>query len=142
MRDPMGRVEMFEAGMEAFNNGDAEAFLVVCDPDCEWCPFLMPSATGEPYRGREGVREWLRTVAEEFEHLSTKADEIIDAPDRLIALGEIRYRARGSEVEASAPIAWVFDFRDGLIWRGRVYTRHKEALEEAELTGEGMRPTR
>ena len=135
MLPPMNRLEMFEAGMEAFNNGDAEAFLTFCDPDCEWYPFLQPSATGEPYRGREGVREWLRTIADAFDDISTQADQVFDAPDRLIALGEIRYRARDSEVDASAQIAWIFDFRDGLIWRGRVYMRHDEALEEAGLTG-------
>jgi ketosteroid isomerase-like protein len=142
MLDPMDRVEMFEAGMEAFNEGDAEAFLIVVHPDCEWFPFLKPSATGDPYRGREGVREWLRIVADEFDHLSTQANEVIDLPDRLVALGEIQYRARGSDVEAHAPIAWVFDYQDGLILRGRVYMRHEEALEEAGMSGRGVRPTR
>ncbi len=142
MHGPMDHVEMFKAGMTAFNEGDAEAFLGFCDPECEWYPFLEPSASGEPYRGLDGVREWLHAVAREFDHLSTKADEIIDLPERLVALGEIRYRPRGSDLEASAPIAWVFDFRGEKIWRGRVYMRHEEALEEVGLAGQGMRSSR
>jgi ketosteroid isomerase-like protein len=138
----MNHVELFEAGMKAFNEGDAEAFLEFCDPDCEWYPFLNPAPGGGPYRGREGLRGWLRTVSEQFDRLSTRVAEVIDLPDRIVALGEIRYRSRGSELEASAPIAWLVDFRDELVWRGRVFMRHEDALEEAGLAVGSLRPTR
>jgi ketosteroid isomerase-like protein len=138
----MDHVDVFHTGMDAFNRGDADAFVALCAEECEWHPFLGAREENEPFRGRDGVRAWFEATAGAFDGLSTEVHKVRDLGDRLVALGEIRYRGKDSGIDVTAPLAWVLDFRGELVWRGQVYLRHEEALEEAGLAERGTRPTR
>jgi ketosteroid isomerase-like protein len=138
----MDHVDLFQTAMDAFNRGDADAFVAACAEECEWYPFLGARDGNQPYRGRDGVREWFESTTGAFDGLSTVSHKIREVDDRLVALGEIRYRGKDSGIDVSAPLAWVLDFRGELVWRGRVYLHHEEALEEAGLAELGVRPTR
>ena len=60
--------------------------------------------------------------------------DIRDLGDRVIAIGHIRTRGRGSGVVTESPIAMVSDTRNGKSVRVRSYLDPREALEAAGLS--------
>jgi ketosteroid isomerase-like protein len=54
--------------------------------------------------------------------------------DRVLALGRLEGRGRGSGVQVEWPIGVISDYREGTIWRTRAFTDHGEALRAAGLT--------
>jgi hypothetical protein len=78
---------------------------------------------------------------EAFAELEAIPHEVHDLGDQLVALGEIHYRPRGADVEASAPIGWLLEFRGGLIVKGTVFMRHADALEAAGIDPAARTPT-
>ena len=54
-------VELFRAGLEAWNEGDYDAIVEMCHPDVEWIfSDRLPDATGQ-IRGRDEVRRFFET---------------------------------------------------------------------------------
>jgi ketosteroid isomerase-like protein len=72
-------------------------------------------------------------TAETWEELQTIPEEFRDLDDRVLMLGRMQGRGRGSGVPVDAPIANILDFRGGRIWRSRVYFDRSEALRAAGL---------
>jgi ketosteroid isomerase-like protein len=52
------------------NRGDVDAVLAECDPEVEWRPHLA-SLSGQPIRGHDGVREYLESLREDWEAITT-----------------------------------------------------------------------
>ena len=67
------------------------------------------------------------------EKLRVLGDEFRDLGDRVLVLGRVKGRGRGSGVEVEAPLAIIFDFRDGKMSRSKAYLDHDEALRAAGL---------
>ena len=61
-------------------------------------------------------------------------DELRDLGDRVLVLGSVEGRGRGSGVEVDSPLAIIFDFRDGKMSHSKAYLDHSEALRAAELS--------
>ena len=125
----------FKRFLDAYNRRDVEAMLGELDPAVEWHPAILPPLEGEPtvYRGHEGVREWVRDLDEVFAEIDVEFSEIRDLGDRIVAIGSIRMRGKGSGAETESPIASVSDFKNGRSIRVRTYLDPKEALEAAGL---------
>jgi ketosteroid isomerase-like protein len=60
--------------------------------------------------------------------------EIRDLGDRIVAVGWLRGRGKGSGVEVETPVAYVVDVRGHKAIRVRTYLDPKEALEAAGLS--------
>jgi len=64
----------------------------------------------------------VRDNQESFEIFEPRYDEVEEMPDgRVIAIGRLHIRGRGSGAETEVPIAAVVEFRDGLMYRYRDY---------------------
>jgi ketosteroid isomerase-like protein len=125
--------ELLRRAVEFSNVGDVESALDVLDPELELhTPFS--SVTGEPYRGIPGYRKWRAEITDQFEKWETNIDEIRAlSDDRLIGVGSVHARGRGSGIEFDQPAAGLVDFREGRVLRVRIYLSEEQALQAAAL---------
>ena len=73
---------------------------------------------GTTYRGQDGVRQWVEDMREVFDEWQLRLDELEEfAPGRVIGIGTVHLRGRGSGVSVDQPCAWLFDHVDGVMTR-------------------------
>ena len=129
------KVELGKRAAEAYNRRDVDTFFAeLATPDLEWWPALTRAYEGGCYQGRDGIERFLADTAETWEELETVPEEFRDLGDRVLMLGRIHGRGRGSGVPVDAPIANILDFRGDRIWRSRVYFDRAEALRTAGVS--------
>ncbi len=128
-------VETFRRAMDAYDRRDVEALLEELDPEVEWHSALSILLSGKAtvYRGHAGVREWFRELDQVVDEIHVEYTDIRDLGDRVIAIGRIRTRGRGSGAVTESPIGVVSDTRNGKSVRVRSYLDPAEALEAAGL---------
>ena len=126
-------IEAFQAGWE---RGNATAFdwTAHIAPDAEWIP--APELVGPAvYRGVDGWIKFMRTWTGAFEDWSSRIERLIDAGDnRVVALTHQSATGKGSGVPVDLHHGSVFELKDGLVIRMRIYGDAKEALEAAGLS--------
>jgi ketosteroid isomerase-like protein len=120
---------------EAFMNRDLDAFLSQLDDEIEWeiGAYLTGRAS---YRGKDGVREWWREVAElseaDHEELVPTFQRDEELPDgRLLRLGHIRIMRPQGMLKSEFGV--IYAFREGRVSSVRNFMSHEEALREAGL---------
>ena len=104
---------------------DLSTFLEVTDPAVEWHSSLSVIAEGGAYHGHEGVRQYVKDVAEAFEFFEATLDGVLSVGDVVVAVGEITFRGKASGVEQTQQLGWIFRFRDGRVVYLRAF-RHPE----------------
>lgn len=113
-----------------WNAGERQVYPDLTHPDIELhTRFAMLG--GEPYRGYEGIRQWMRDIDEQFGQWRLEITEIREQGDRMLVLGSIHIRGRESGVELDQPIGWIWDFRDDKFVRLETQLSHDEAIEAA-----------
>jgi ketosteroid isomerase-like protein len=128
-------VEIVRRAMEAWNRRDRDYFDELFTPDFEWFPPLSGAVEGRSsYTGREGGVRYREDVSDTWEKFRVDPGEFRDLGDRVLVLGRIEGRGRGSGVPVDASIGMVFEFRGGRISRARGYLDNGEALRAAGLT--------
>jgi ketosteroid isomerase-like protein len=85
------------------------------------------------YEGKEGLRRRNRQFTESWEDLTFQPLEFIDAGDEVLAVVAMRGHGKGSDTPMEAVIAFVYQVRDGRIFRDRAFTSKSQALEAAGL---------
>jgi ketosteroid isomerase-like protein len=68
-----------------------------------------------------------------WEEVRVFTDELRDLGDRVLLLGRVQGRGRGSGLQVDSPLAVVFDFHGDKISRGRTYLDPGAALRAAGL---------
>jgi ketosteroid isomerase-like protein len=81
------------------------------------------------YRGHDGVREMLRDLDEILEERQLGFSAIHDVGERVVAVGRLTIRGRGSGLRTESPFGWVSEFSNGKATRIRTYLDPDEALE-------------
>ena len=125
-------VDAFRRIGDAINRGDFEAAAAEIHPEMVFEP--QRAATEGAYVGHEGLRRWLADTAETFELFRTDYPDVRDLGDRVLGIGSIRVRGRGSGVETDVPTAFVAEFRDGLCLRATDYREARLAFAAAGLS--------
>ena len=115
----------------AFAARDADALVAVMAEDVIFEPASTEVAIRAPYRGREGMREYLAEVARDWEQFDVTVAETREAPPYVVALGRVYARTGG--FVADNPIAFVWEVRDGAVVWGRTFTDRAAALRFAGL---------
>jgi ketosteroid isomerase-like protein len=116
MIDPVLERRLREA-FDRWNAGDHTFDPQWTSPDVE-----VQSAVGDfggtTYRGQEGVAAWVADMTEAFDEWSLELDEIEEfTPGRVLGVGTVHLRGRGSGVSVDQPCAWIFDHDDGIVTR-------------------------
>jgi ketosteroid isomerase-like protein len=121
-------VDAFRRSTDAMNRGEVDIPKLV-HPEAVFEP--LRSGTEGAFIGHEGMRRFLADTEDMFEIFQASYTDIRDLGDRLLAIGSIRMRARGSGVETDVPTAAIVEYRDGLLWRYKDYGQARLALEAA-----------
>ena len=125
-------VKAFRQGMEAINSADVDAALRVVAEDV-----VMRAARsgveGE-YRGFDGIRRFFADTADNFDVFRLDYSDVRDLGDRVLAIGTIHIRAKGSGVETDIPTAGVATFRDGKMTGWEDFRERRIALKAVGLS--------
>jgi ketosteroid isomerase-like protein len=121
-------VAVVKAVFAAFSERDLGRVLELIDPEFEFTTVTSDYAgRTEPYRGREGMREYFRDVALVWDDLRLNPREFRDVGGSILVTGRVTARSPSRIVEGST--GWVFRVRDGRVVYGRVYASASEAEE-------------
>ena len=127
---PRTHAQMVQALFERWNRGIVELPRDEADPEIE-VHSRLSKMRGRPYRGYSEVEGWIQDMLDSFDEWLLIADEFEEAsPGRLLVVGSVRYRGRGSGATMSMPAAWIFDFKDGRCIRLETFSQR---VEEARL---------
>jgi uncharacterized protein len=131
-----GNVEIVRRAFDAFSRRDAAALAELIDPDFEWVsPTARVAGRSGPYRGEQGLRDYLADVAGVWQELRSEPEEFREVGDRVVVVGRIYAWGVGRVIDA--PAGWVWRLRDGRIVEGRVYDSRRGALEAVGIREEG-----
>jgi hypothetical protein len=135
---PRDKVEVARQAVDAYNRRDVDdLFAELATPDFEYYPAITRALDGGGgYRGREGVDRFAADARENWEELQSLPEEFRELGDRVLVLGRLKGRGKGSGAPVDAPQATIFDFRGDRIWRSRVYLDRAEGLRAAGLSPE------
>jgi ketosteroid isomerase-like protein len=118
-------------GFEAWNRGE-HSF----DPDWTHPDVEIHSAaagfSGIVYRGHEGLARWVADMEESFDEWQLELDELEEVtPGRMLGVGSIHLRGRGSGVSVDQPCAWLLDHVDGVLTRFEPFPNRVEEARAA-----------
>ncbi len=111
--------------------GDVEGLLSVVAEDVVW--LAARSAVEGAYRGHAGIRKFFADNEENFELFVPEFRDVRDLGDRVLAIGTIHIRARGSGVETDIPTAGIATYERGKLVRWEDFRDRRLALEAAGL---------
>ena len=129
---PQSNVETLHRIFAAFARGDMEAALRDIDPDVVFEP--QRSATEGAFVGHVGIRRFWQDTMEMFGLFDAHYTEVRDLGDHVLATGTLTVRGRGSGVEMQIPMAFLAEFRDGMLVHYKDYGEEAAALEAAGLS--------
>ena len=127
-------VEIAKRFVDAFNRRDLNALMDTATPDIAFSPALARTIDDNRFQGREGMRAYFADVDSAWEEFRMIVDEYRDLGDRVLTLGRLEGRGRGSGAAVDTPQGGVADIRDGKVSCVRSYLDHGEAFRAAGLT--------
>ena len=72
---------------------------------------VRSALTGRAYSGYEGIAEWMSEIDDQFDDWKVTIEEMEGLPeDRVLAIGHVHFRGRGSGVEFDQAIGWLLSF--------------------------------
>jgi ketosteroid isomerase-like protein len=126
-------VRLVRRAFADWNRGDRTPPVADLDPGVELHTPLA-SVKGRPYRGHEGVREWMVDIQEHFERFDLRADEFRELDgDVVLVLGGVNLRGRMSGAEMYQEVGFVFRLRDHKLVRMELFYDQGEALRSVGL---------
>jgi ketosteroid isomerase-like protein len=114
---------------EAFNRHDLLGALELLHPQVVFQPMTAQvTQAGEPYRGHDGIRRYVRDVESYWEELIVKPVQIRAAGRAVVALGMVSGRGPGGSFE-NVPTTWVMKFRDGVVVQVQIFSDQRHVVE-------------
>ena len=125
-------IELFQRCAETANRDDEAALLEITDENIELEP--RRAATEGIFRGHDGIRRFLEDTRESFDRFELDYRDVRDLGEgRVIGVGVIHIRGRGSGLETEVPTAVIASFRDGRMTSFKDYGDRDAALAAAGL---------
>jgi ketosteroid isomerase-like protein len=122
-------IELVQGWFERWNRGERDFSEDEIHPDMQ----VISRLQREPFRGRDGLQDWFEEIDEQFQEWEVIGDEWREEGDLVVVLGRVRLRGKGSGVGFDQPTGWLFEFRDGRLFRLRNFVRPHEALKAAGM---------
>jgi ketosteroid isomerase-like protein len=117
----------------AVSRGDVDSLLSLAAEDVVW--IAARSDVEGAYHGHDGLRKFCADNAENFDTFQVHIHEVRDlSDDRVLAMGTIHIRGRGSGVETDIPVAGILTFEHGKLTRWEDFRDRRVALEAAGLS--------
>lgn len=126
----MSNLETIKNVYQAFATGDIPSVLKPFDDNIEWT-----ETEGFPYGGTyTGANSILENVfmklGTEWENFAAVPDEILDAGEKIVALGHYSGKYNASEKNMRVPFAHVWTLRDGKIVK---FVQYTDTLKVSEV---------
>lgn len=117
----------------AFANGDFQKVFASFSPDIVWVAAEnSPAAKSSPYYGVDKVREGVfMLICEEFPNLTMRLDELLDAGDKVVALGIYVGNRKSTGKPFQAQFAHVWTISVGHVTKFQQYTDTYQLAETA-----------
>jgi ketosteroid isomerase-like protein len=114
---------------QAFSKRDLDALREIADPRIEIHTVTgMIAGRSEPYRGHDGLIEYLRDVGEMWDEIELQPTNFHELSDsRLLVFGRVRARRELAVIDA--PNAWLWEVGEGRIRSARVFGDPQSARE-------------
>jgi len=112
---PESRQERVLASFARWLAGDRTPLLNEFHPDVEIHTAFGDAFSGRPFRGHEGVGQWMAALDENFERWDLLVDSVAERDGELVVRGRISARARASGLEMDQAVNWIFRFQDDLV---------------------------
>jgi ketosteroid isomerase-like protein len=126
-------VEVVQAAFRAFQRGDTEGVLRLCDENIEITqPTELPGAPRHQH-GHAGVLEAFAIWPEQWEDYRIDILRVADTGDHVLVTALQHGRGKDSGVEVKSRISFVFSVRGGKIAEWRLFFREDDALEAVGL---------
>jgi len=112
----------------AFNQRDEEAIVELCSEEMEFYAVTAEEiGRSDPYRGVEGLHEYLADVERIWEELLITPSRVEQRGDRLLVLGRVYVRSRALGIR-DVPVAWIWQLSGEMFVRGEVFADPQIAL--------------
>ena len=100
--------------LDAFNRRDANAILVLIDPEAKLVSMTARLVReGEPYVGRDGLLEYFADTERLWPGLQVEVGQIQAAGDGVVVLGYVHAACAAGALRL--PVVWTWRLRDGLV---------------------------
>jgi ketosteroid isomerase-like protein len=121
-------------GFDAANREDIAAIIALMHPDVEFVA-LVADVEGRTYHGYDGIRQYFVDMHDAWIESEYEVEDLIDAgSDRVVALVRWRAAGRTSGIRVDAPLAAVYSFRGGRVYRMIVFQSRADALQSVRLS--------
>jgi ketosteroid isomerase-like protein len=127
-------VEVIRAGIEAWNQHDADRWLSYAAPGVEWMPAGPATVERTVYRGYEEVAAGFAAVWETWEEFHFHESEVRDLGDNVLWLGRVKMKGGASQIGLDQEFGILSALRDGKVTTVTTFLVWKEALEAAGLS--------
>lgn len=132
---PRDKLDVAQSVIDAYNDRDVDRlFAELATADFEYYPGIVTALGGGGYRGREGTERFALDTRENWEELQSIAEEFRDLGDRVLVIGRLKGRGKGSGAPVDTVCLTVLDFRGDRVWRARVFLDRAEGLRAAEFS--------
>ena len=112
---------LVQQGYSLFSKGDIPGVVKLMSPNVTWDAMSSNAPFAGRYQGPEGVGRFFSKFTESVEYLKHEAREFIAQGDKVVVLGESRYRARGQTEEFDTEWVDVLTVENGKIASYRRY---------------------
>jgi ketosteroid isomerase-like protein len=120
-------VSLIRESYEALNQGRFDWVADHVPPDFELVPTPGFGMSGR-FVGPEGLSRFYAELAEAWETVRTDVEEVVDLGDRVVVLGRVHNRGRGSEIELDVVAAHLWTVEEGVPVRLELIGDRQEAL--------------
>ena len=118
---------------ERFERDDIDAVIDLLHPECEF--HQNSEFPGDRvHLGRDGLRTGWATFRAEWEDFRFEP-LALEAGERVWVRVRVSGRGRASRIPVELEVSHVWDLRDGVPWRCRVFLEERQARAEAGLPG-------
>jgi uncharacterized protein len=125
-------VEIVQAAFDAWDRGDTDAILEMCDEDIVVIQALELPGVPSLQTGHAGVLEAFALWPGYWDDFRVELLRTADLGDHVLVTTDQSGRSKETGIEVSAQFTFLFTLRDGKITAWRIFTRESEALEAAQ----------
>lgn len=118
---------------EAFSQRDVEGALAMMHPEIVFQPMTANvTRGGEPYRGHEGIRDYMEDVEKHWVDLRVHPVQIRAAGRAVVAIGMVSGSGSAGSFE-NIPTTWVMKFEDDLVVHAQIFSDERPVAEALGL---------
>jgi len=126
---PQENVEIVQSAFDAWDRGDTEAILEVCDEDIVVIQAAELPGVPALQNGHDGVLEAFALWPGYWDDFRIEILRTLDLGEHVVVTTDQSGRSKDTGIEVTAQFTFLFTLRDGKITEWRIFLRESEALE-------------